>query len=253
MGMYERIERIKKRVVIDHYPICIEKYRITLDVIERAKNDPIEIQRAKILAETAERMPIAIADDELIVGIGASKPMGLEIDPHYGIWSRDEIDSLIEDGYLMDSQDVEELMELNEKHDPATMIGLMGDIFYEPENNHILSLLKAGIILPQWKDKNEGKGVGGGYAQSGLGLGPSLFLLGVDYSKLLKLGTEGIIQRAEEELQKIKFYDKDGVEKFRYYKAVIISFKAIERLAERYSKLAAEMAINEKDEKRRMS
>lgn len=251
MGMYERIERIKKRVVIDHYPICIEKYRITLDVIERAKNDPIEIQRAKILAETAERMPIAIADDELIVGIGASKPMGLEIDPHYGIWSRDEIDSLIEDGYLMDSQDVEELMELNEKHDPATMIGLMGDIFYEPENNHILSLLKAGIILPQWKDKNEGKGVGGGYAQSGLGLGPSLFLLGVDYSKLLKLGTEGIIQRAEEELQKIKFYDKDGVEKFRYYKAVIISFKAIERLAERYSKLAAEMAINEKDEKRK--
>ena len=29
--MVDRIERIKKRVVIDHYPICIEKFRITLE------------------------------------------------------------------------------------------------------------------------------------------------------------------------------------------------------------------------------
>ena len=29
----ERIERIKKTVMVDHYPICIEKFRITLDVL----------------------------------------------------------------------------------------------------------------------------------------------------------------------------------------------------------------------------
>lgn len=105
--MYERIERIKKRVIVDHYPICIEKYRITADVLEHSKHDPAMIQRGKMLKAYAERMPIAIADDELIVGLGASKPMGLEIDPNYGIWTQDEIDSLIEDSYLMDEQDPE--------------------------------------------------------------------------------------------------------------------------------------------------
>ena len=39
MEMTERIERIKKRVVVDRYPICIEKFRITLDVREKTKND----------------------------------------------------------------------------------------------------------------------------------------------------------------------------------------------------------------------
>ena len=97
--MLDRIERIKKRVVVDTYPICIEKYRITLDVLEKTKNDPVIIQRGKLLLATASRMPIQIADDELIVGLPASKPMGLEIDPHYGIWTQDEIDSLIEDGF----------------------------------------------------------------------------------------------------------------------------------------------------------
>ncbi|MCD8154972.1 MAG: hypothetical protein LUF78_09875 [Clostridiales bacterium] len=245
--MYERVERIKKRVVVDTYPICIEKYRVTLDVLEQTKNDPVIIQRAKILNATVERMPIAIADDELLVGIGASKPMGLEIDPHYGIWTQDEIDSLIEDGYQMDPQDVKDLQELNKKHDPATMIGLMGDIFYEPENQRILSLLKAGLILPPWKEQAQGKGVGGGYCQSGLGLGPSLVLLAVNYDKILNLGTNELIRQCQEEMKKLRFYIKGDIEKYRYYKAVILSLEAMNKLAARYSALAAQMAEKETD------
>ena len=153
--MYERIERIKKRVVVDHYPICIEKYRITADVLEHSKHDPAVVQRGKMLKAYAERMPIAIADDELIVGLGASKPMGLEIDPNYGIWTQDEIDSLVEDGYIMSEQDQKDLQELNKYHDPATQIGMQGDIFYEPESERILKLLKAGLVLPPWKEKSD--------------------------------------------------------------------------------------------------
>lgn len=249
--MYERIERIKKRVVVDTYPICIEKYRITLDVIERTKNDPIIIQRAKILEETVRRMPIEIAPDELIVGIGASKPMGLEIDPHYGIWSQEEIDSLLEDGYQMEAQDIKDLQELNSKHNPATMIGLMGDVFYEPENERILSLLKAGLILPPWRDKADGKGVGGGYAQSGLGLGPSLVLLGVDYIKILSSGTNTLIRQAEEELTKLNFCHENDIDKYRYYKSVIQSLRAMNILAERYAALAANLAGSASDPTRR--
>jgi formate C-acetyltransferase len=218
--MYERIDRIKKRVVIDQFPICIEKFRIAMDMTDETKNDPVIIRRAKIMSATLERVPIAIAPDELIVGIGASKPMGLEIDPDYGIWSQDEILSLIEDGYQMDAKDVEDLQELNKRYDPPTLIGQMGNIVYE--NERIISLLKAGIILPPWKGKDEGKGVGGGYCQSGLGLGPSLILLCIDYTKMLHFGTDALIRQAKEERSKLRFHEKGAVEKFNYYSSVIM-------------------------------
>lgn len=243
--MYERVDKIKKRVVIDNYPICIEKFRIAMDMIDETKNDPVIIRRAKIMSATLERVPIAIAPDELIVGIGASKPMGLEIDPDYGIWSQDEIESLIEDGYQMDPQDVIDLQELNKRYDPPTLIGQMGNIVYE--NERIISLLKAGLILPPWKDKSDGKGVGGGYCQSGLGLGPSLVLLCIDYTKMLHLGTNAMIKQAEEEKSKLRFCEKGAVDKFNYYTAVIMCLEAINKLAVRYSELAAEMAAKEAD------
>lgn len=249
--MYERIERIKKRVVVDHYPICIEKYRITADVLEHSKHDPAVIQRGKMLKAYAERMPIAIADDELIVGLGASKPMGLEIDPNYGIWTQDEIDSLVEDGYIMSEEDQRDLQELNKYHDPATQIGMQGDLFYEPESERILKLLKAGLVLPPWKEKSEGGGVGGGYAQSGLGLGPSLVLLLVDYTKILHNGTNALIEQARSYQRQLRFTDAESIDKFRTYQAMIMAFEAMNTLAGRYSKLAAEMAAKEADPARR--
>lgn len=245
--MYERIERIKKRVVVDHYPICIEKYRITADVLEQSKHDPAMVQRGKMLKAYAERMPIAIAEDELIVGMGASKPMGLEIDPNYGIWTQDEIDSLIEDGYTISEEDQKALQELNRYHDPATQIGMQGDIFYEQEDERILKLLKAGLVLPPWKDKAEGRGVGGGYAQSGLGLGPSLVLLMVDYTKILEKGTLALIEEAKKYQSALRFQDGESIDKFRYYRAIIMAFEAMNTLADRYSELAKEMASKEEN------
>ncbi len=248
--MYKRIERIKKRVVVDHYPICIEKYRITADVLERSKHDPAVVQRGKMLQAYAQRMPIAIADDELIVGLGASKPMGLEIGPNYGIWTQDEIDSLVEDGYIMSEEDQRALQELNKYHDPATQIGMQGDIFYEPESECILKLLKAGLVLPPWKEKSEGGGVGG-YAQIGLGLGPSLVLLLVDYTKILHNGTNALIRQARDCQKALRFTDGEAIDKFRTYQAVIMAFEAMNTLTGRYSKLAAEMAAKESDPVRR--
>ena len=240
--MYERIERIKSRVVIDHYPICIEKFRITLEARKKYRNLPIMVQRGKILEEIAEKMPIGINEDELIVGMAASKPMGLEIDPDYGIWEQDEIDSLKEDGYLIDLEDEEELQKLNREYVPATLINQMGNIFYE--NERLISVLEAGLCLPPWKPER-GSGVGGGYAQSGLGLGPSLILLAADYTKLLHLGADELIRQAEDYKEKIRFTDKDSVDKFRYYQAMISAFRSKKILRQSYSELAEEIANKE--------
>ncbi|NLV49106.1 MAG: hypothetical protein GXY20_00255 [Clostridiales bacterium] len=249
MDMYERIERIKKRVVVDRYPICIERFRITLDVREKSKNDPIIIQRGKILKACAERMPIGISYDELIVGIASSKPMGLEIDPDYGIWPQSEIDSLKEDGYIIDPQDEIDLQELNKKHNPDTLIGRMGDIFYD--NPRMINMLRAGLVLPPWKEQKEERGVGGGYAQSGLGLGPSLVLLCVEYDKLLKFGADELIRKARDEKAKVRFNNMDSVNKYRYYDSVIMAFEALKTIGRRYADLAAEMSEKENDPRRK--
>ena len=249
MDTLERIEKIKKRVIVDRYPICIEKFRITLDVREHSRNDHIMIQRGKILRACAERMPIAIGEEELIVGIASSKHMGLEIDPDYGIWPQNEIDSLKADGYLIDPQDEKDLQELNKRYQPDTLIGRMGDVLYnEPR---IMNMLRAGLILPPWKDKRSERGVGGGYAQSGLGLGPSLVLLCVEYDKLIKNGTRELIRQAREEQDKIRFTDMEALDKHRYYDAVVMAFEAMEILAERYAMLAKDMATNEANPVRR--
>ena len=249
MDMYQRIENIKKRVVVDRYPICIEKFRITLDVREHTKNDHMMIQRGKILKACAERMPIAIAEDELIVGLASSKHMGLEIDPDYGVWPQNEIDALKKDGFLVDPQDEIDLQELNRRYQPDTLIGREGDVFYgEPR---ILNMLRAGLILPPWKDKTQERGVGGGYAQSGLGLGPSLVLLCVEYDKLLKLGAEELIRQAKAEKENVRFLDGEALNRYRYYDSVVMAFEAMITLGDRYAALAAEMAEKEPDPERK--
>ena len=245
MDMQERIARIKERVVVDRYPICIEKFRITLDVRQQTPNDHVYIQRGKILKACAQRMPISIGDEELIVGIASSKHMGLEIDPDYGIWPQNEIDALKADGYIIDPRDEEELQRLNERYRPDTLIGRMGDIFYD--DPRMINMLRAGLILPPWKDKSKERGVGGGYAQSGLGLGPSLVLLCVEYDKLIKYGADELISQARCELEKVRFTDMEAVNRYRYYQSVIMAFEAMNTLAARYAALAEEMAGKERN------
>lgn len=247
--MYERIDRLRERCHIDHYPICIEKFRITLDVLEEHKNESTIIKRARMIEAYVDRMPISIGEDELIVGIGSSKPMALEIDPSYGIWTQDEIDSLKEDGFVIDPKDEAELQKLNQRFDPVTLIGSEGEVLYEVPR--FTALFPTGVVLPPWKPVKGKNGVGGGYAQTGLGVGPSL-TLEADYISLpLELGTDELVRRCEEAKSKMRFTEADSLERFRGLDAMIIALKALGHVGERYAALAAEMAEKESRPKRK--
>src|SRR5208283_1590769 len=93
-AMTGRVERLAQAVQVDSYPVCIEKLRIACQIYGQTDGEPMILRRAKTLAAILERITISIEEDELIVGQGASQPMGLEIDPEYGIWTQDEIDAL---------------------------------------------------------------------------------------------------------------------------------------------------------------
>jgi pyruvate formate-lyase/glycerol dehydratase family glycyl radical enzyme len=225
----------------DHLPICIEKLRIALRTMAEAEGEPMILRRAKVFANVLREIPIFIEEDTLIAGNGASKPMGLEIDPEYFLWSQDEIDALKREGFLISPEDERELRELNADRKSKTLIGSMGDAVAHDER--LLSFLRLGIILPPWKSAEEGSG--GGYAQSGLGLGPGFFLMAVEFPKVLNEGLVGLIAKAEAELKSLRHAGDDSLARLRYLQAVILMHWAAVDLAGRYANLAACMAETE--------
>ena len=222
----------------DHHPICIEKLRIALRTMAATEGEPMILRRAKVFANVLREIPIFIEEDTLIAGSGASKPMGVEIDPEYFIWSQDEIDALKREGFSISPEDERELQELNAGRKSKTLIGCMGEAVAHDER--LLTFLRLGIILPPWKSAAEGSG--GGYAQSGLGLGPGFFLMAVDFPKVLNEGLSSLIEKAEAEIKKLRHAGDDSLARLRYLQAVILMHKAAVDLAGRYADLAARMA-----------
>jgi formate C-acetyltransferase len=239
--MNGRIQSLMAALRKDHLPICIEKLRIALRTMAATEGEPMILRRAKVFANVLREIPIFIEEDALIAGNGASKPMGLEIDPEYFTWSQDEIDALKREGFLISPEDERELQELNAGRKSKTLIGSMGETVAHDER--LLKFLRLGIILPPWKSTAEGSG--GGYAQSGLGLGPGFFLMAVDFRKVLNEGLVSLIAKAEAELKGLRHTGDDSLARLRYLQAVILMHRAALDLAGRYADLAACMAETE--------
>jgi formate C-acetyltransferase len=216
--MNERVKRLKENLKVDKYPLCIEKFRIAARTLAETQGEPFVIRRAKIFANVLNNINIFIEDDEPFAGAGASKPFGMEMDYEYGTWTQDEVDSLKKEQYYISPEDEAELQELNRTFGEKTLVSAMGEVF--SDSKHLWPFMKAGLIFPPWKGKKVGSG--GGYAQSGLGLGPGFFLIGVDFKRMLNDGSLKIIAEAEEELENLRYYRSDSLEKANFLKSVII-------------------------------
>ncbi len=249
--MNERIKRMKERLRVNKYPLCIEKFRIANETLRDTENLPQLIRRAKILANVLDKITIFIEEDDLIAGSGASKPFGLEIDYEYGTWTKDEVEALKSEIYTIEPEDEKELYELNEKFGNSNLnsnlVQAMGEILGEDER--LWPFMKSSVILPPWKDKKGGSG--GGFAQSGIGLGPGFFLVVIDYERILNEGARAIINECKENLKQLRYYKTDCIEKKHFWEAVIMVYEAWIRFANRYADLAESMAEKEKNPTRR--
>lgn len=241
-----RIQRLRERLHVDAYPVCIEKIRLLTESYRQTEGEPQIMRRAKALANVLDKITIFIEDDELIVGNGASKPMAVEFDCDYGIWSQDEIEALKKEGFATLEADELELRTINQYWKGKTLVGKGGQIYGD---ERLWPFMQSGVILPPWKNREEGSG--GGYAQSGMGLGPGFYLFGFDFERILNHGLNQIISEAETELKSIRFTNANAVKKEYFLKSVIIAHRAIIRFAERFADLASEIAVNERDAARK--
>lgn len=233
---------MKERLRISKYPLCVEQFRLANESLEQTAGEPMLLRRAKLHAHVLDNITIFIEEDDLLCGSGASKPFGLEMQYEYGVWTKDEVESLKSEVYTISPEDEEELYRLNDRFARnslnSNLVETMGKSL--GMNERLWPFMRSGTILPPWKDKQGGSG--GGFAMTGYGLGPGFSLVCVDYERILEGGAQGVIDEAKECLANLRYYEADSIEKRNYWEAVVIVFEAWIRFAERFADLAQRQA-----------
>ncbi|MCY6372804.1 glycyl radical protein [Clostridium ganghwense] len=232
----ERVKRLRESVLSQTPRVCIERARYVTEAYKENEAQPIYIKRARAVEKTLKNMSIYIKNGELIVGNQACEERTAPVFPEYAVeWIENEL---------------KEKENFNKRE---------GDNFYLPEE-HIQELLE---IVQYWKGKTlrskcyammpeeikkatEVKIIHGeGNMTSGDGH------IVPDFEKALKLGLNGIIKEAEEELEKIDIGENDGLRKRAFLQSIIIINNSVIEFAERYAQLAKELAQKENNEKRK--
>jgi len=242
-----RLEKLLKKIHVDRYPLCTERARLITQSWEQTKDEPMILRLAKAFAHLVKNITIFIEDGELIVGNGASRPMGLEIEPFTGPFSEEELKALEEEGFIeVNEGDWLEIRELASYWKDKNLQYRIGQLL---DDKRLWPFAQTGVLLPPFKSKEEGIG---GVAHAGISMGVNRWIGVVDFDKVLNRGLNHLIGEAEEELDHIRFADTiDTVRKAYFLQAVIISLKAVIQLANRFADLATEIALKEADRVRK--
>lgn len=189
-------------------------------------NQPVVLKRALMLKNILEKMPIYIEEDTLIVGNQASSNRDAPIFPEYTMkFVIDELDTF-------------------EKRD--------GDVFYITEKTK--EDLRS--IAPFWQNNNlRAKGEAllpeevsvfmetGFFGMEGkLNAGDAH--LSVNYQRLLSDGLKGYEERVKKLKGELDLCNPANIDKYHFYRAVLIVIDAVKTFASRFSKLAKEMSLN---------
>ena len=248
--MTDRVKRMKESLRVNKYPLCVELFRLANESLDETGGEPMLLRRSKLHAHILDNITIFIEPEDLLCGSGASKPFGLEMQYEYGVWTKDEVESLKSELYTISPEDEEELYRLNERFagnaSNQNLVEAMGKSL--GENERLWPFMKSGVILPPWKDRKGGSG--GGFAMSGYGLGPGFSLVCVDYAAILRRGARDIIREARQCLKDLRYDSADAVEKRNFWEGVVIVFEAWIRFAHRYAELCSRLAEEEKSEAR---
>ena len=213
--------------VLDKKPyICAERALLATESYRLYQNQPPVMKRALMLKNILEKMSIYIEDETLIVGNQAPSNKDAPIFPEYTLeFVIDELDKF-------------------EKRD--------GDVFYITEET------KAALrsIAPFWENNNlRAKGEAllpeevnvfmetGFFGMEGK-LNSGDAHLAVDYEQLLKIGLVGYEKRVRQLKAELDLCVPENIDKYVFYKAVLIVIEAVKTYADRFSLLAQEMAEN---------
>lgn len=232
----ERIKKLRESVLSQTPMVCIERARFVTEAYRENEAEPVYIKRAKALEKTLKNMHIYIKEGELIVGNQASEERTAPVFPEYAVdWMEKELlekgnfNTRDGDNFYLPEQHKDELLEIIQYWKGKTLKDKCMAIM--PEEVKIASEIK--VIH------------GEGNMTSGDGH------IVPDFEKALRLGLSGIIKEAEERLSRVDISENDAFREIAFLKSIVIVNRSIIEFGERYSDLAYDLSLKEKDENRK--
>ena len=229
----DRMAAFREEVLEEKPYIDAERAVLATQAYKENQNQPRVMVRALMLQKILENMSIYIEDKSLIAGNQATKNKNAPIFPEYTM------------EFVMNELD------LFEKRD--------GDVFYITEETK----QQLRDIAPFWENNNlRARGEAllpdevsvfmetGVFGMEGkLNAGDAH--LAVNYERILAEGLKGYEERTKKLKAALDFTKPESIDKNVFYMAVLIVIDAVHTFANRYSKLAQDMALTETDAKRK--
>lgn len=219
--------------VLDKKPyIDAQRAILATEAYKKNLNQPPVMKRALMLKNILEKMSIYIEDETILVGNQASSNRDAPVFPEYTLQ------------FVLDELD------LFEKRD--------GDVFYITEetkeqirsiagfweNNNLRARGEA--LMPEEMQVYMDTGFFG--MEGKLNAGDAHIV--VDYTNLLRKGLKDYERRAREYKAGLDLTKPESIDKYQFYKAVLIVIDAVRRFAGRYAALAREKAADAPEPRR---
>jgi pyruvate formate-lyase/glycerol dehydratase family glycyl radical enzyme len=238
----DRVKKRKEELLAAPRHISAVRSRLATESWKETEGYPLTLRRAKSFQKIMEGNPVAIWDDELIVGSqseflrGAGPPT--DFAPNITFKIAGEVKPTTGSKVvfaLLSDKDRDSLREDAEYWKVRSPVDAGLKLIFEAvgENDSTYQDIAASGAIAFWGERIKGN-------------------MNIDYGKAIALGFNGIIKEAEEECEKAKNLNSDGdYEKIEFLKAGIICCEAVITFAKKYAALAREMAGKEKNPKRK--
>ena len=207
--------------------------KLITESYQATEGKPMITRRAEAFAHVLRHIPIIIRDEELIVGSSTIAPRGCQTYPEFSYqWLEDELDTVetrSADPFYIAEETKQELREVH-KYWKGKTTSELATSYMAPE---AIKAIEHNIFTP------------GNYFYNGVGH------VTVKYEEVLAIGYEGIMAKAQAELDRCQVGDGDYARRSHFLNAVILSCQAVMEYAQRYAALAEKMAAECSDPVRR--
>ena len=207
--------------------------KLITESYQATEGEPMITRRAEAFAHILRHIPIIIRDEELIVGSSTIAPRGCQTYPEFSYqWLEDELDTVetrSADPFYIAEETKQELREVH-KYWKGKTTSELATSYMAPE---AIKAIEHNIFTP------------GNYFYNGVGH------VTVKYEEVLAIGYEGIMAKAQAELDRCQVGDGDYARRSHFLNAEILSCQAVMEYAQRYAALAEKMAAECSDPVRR--
>lgn len=231
----ERISYLREQLV-GIPEVCIERAVLMTQSYMETEGEPAAIRRGKALKKILSEKSIRIEKGELIVGWQTSKFRGAPVCPEISpAWLADEMDDL-------ESRTWDPYVPMCEEDKKTVREFVLPYWKGKSLNDQIYK------YVPQELEKYNHVAISSiGFSENGQHFAHCTG----DFEQLLKVGVKGKMQEIKDELDALDYAKPENLHKYHELHGMLISYEGVLIFAERYAKLAAEMAAAEKDAERK--